>query len=210
MIRTFRDARTERLWNRQRVREFEKIAAVALRRLTALDGAQVLTDLLIPPGNRLEPLQGDRQGQRSIRINDQYRICFTWREDRAHDVEITKHYKKEVEAAAGPSRRDLEGNVGRSRPQHEPPGSGDPRSCEPHQRNCLRGPSHHRRNCSPPRTLLRNHTRLLDEHAGTVRPRNRARRMGIPHSIRSTAAKCRLALHSLPEPPRYPKRLWAK
>ena len=93
MIRTFRDARTERLWNRERVREFENIAAVALRRLTALDSARVLTDLLIPPGNRLEALQRDRQGQHSIRINNQYRICFTWKEENTHDVEITKHYQ---------------------------------------------------------------------------------------------------------------------
>jgi proteic killer suppression protein len=75
------------------VKEFENIANVALRRLTALDGAQALTDLLIPPGNRLEALQGDRPGQHSIRINDQYRICFTWKEESAHDVEITKHYQ---------------------------------------------------------------------------------------------------------------------
>ena len=66
---------------------------MALRRLTALDSAQALTDLLIPPGNRLEALQGNRQGQHSIRINSQYRICFTWTEENAHDVEITKHYE---------------------------------------------------------------------------------------------------------------------
>ncbi len=91
MIRTFRCTRTGRLWKRERVKEFENIATVALRRLTALDGAQALTDLLIPPGNRLEAPQGDREGQHSIRINDQYRICFTWKEQNAHDVEITKH-----------------------------------------------------------------------------------------------------------------------
>ena len=78
---------------RERVREFESIAAVALRRLTALDSAQALTDLLIPPGNRLEALQGDRQGKYSIRINDQYRVCFTWKEENAYDVEITRHYQ---------------------------------------------------------------------------------------------------------------------
>ena len=64
-----------------------------MRRLTALDSATALTDLLIPPGNRLEALQGDRQGQHSLRINDQYRICFTWKEEHAHDVEISKHYR---------------------------------------------------------------------------------------------------------------------
>ena len=93
MIRTFHGRGTERLWKRERVKEFENIAAVALRRLTALDSAQTLTDLLIPPGNRLETLLGDRQGQHSIRINDQYRICFTWKEENAYDVEITKHYQ---------------------------------------------------------------------------------------------------------------------
>jgi proteic killer suppression protein len=59
----------------------------------ALDSAQALTDLLIPPSNRLEALSGERQGQHSIRINDQYRICFTWREGHAENVEITKHYR---------------------------------------------------------------------------------------------------------------------
>jgi toxin HigB-1 len=91
VIRNFRNRETERLWNRERIREYESIAAMALRRLTTLDSAQTLTDLLIPPGNRLEALRGDRQGQHSIRINNQYRICFTWKEENAYDVEITKH-----------------------------------------------------------------------------------------------------------------------
>ena len=69
------------------------IESVALRRLTALDSANVLSDLLIPPGNRLEALQEDRRGQHSVRINDQYRMCFTWKEETANDVEITKHYR---------------------------------------------------------------------------------------------------------------------
>lgn len=93
VIRTFQCKKTERLWNRERVKEFENIAVVALRRLTALDSAQTLTDLLIPPGNCLEALQGDLKGRHSIRINVQYRICFTWKEENAHDVEITKHYQ---------------------------------------------------------------------------------------------------------------------
>jgi proteic killer suppression protein len=75
------------------VKEFAHIAAVGLRRLVALDSAQTVTDLPIPPGNQLEALGGDRKGQHSIRINDQYRICFTWREGNAEDVEITKHYQ---------------------------------------------------------------------------------------------------------------------
>ena len=93
MIRTFQCKKTERLWNRERVKEFESIATMALRRLTALDSAQTLTDLLIPPGNRLEALHGDRERQHSIRINDQFRICFTWKEGHAEDVEISKHYE---------------------------------------------------------------------------------------------------------------------
>jgi len=92
VIRTFQSRETERLWKRERVKGLERIAQAALRRLTALDSAQTLTDLSIPPGNRLEALEGDRQGQHSIRINDQYRICFTWKDENAYDVEITKHY----------------------------------------------------------------------------------------------------------------------
>ena len=93
MIRTFSCKKTERLFNRERVREFVNIAGVARRRLLALNNALALTDLRIPPSNRLEALREDRQGQHSIRINDQYRICFTWKEDGPHDVEITKHYR---------------------------------------------------------------------------------------------------------------------
>lgn len=91
MIRSFRCKKTERLCRRQRVREFESIEKVARRRLVALDSAEELTDLLIPPGNRLEALSGDRKGQHSIRINDQYRICFLWKDGHAEEVEITKH-----------------------------------------------------------------------------------------------------------------------
>lgn len=93
MIRIFRCKKTERLHRRERVKEFESIEQVARRRLVALDSAEELTDLLIPPGNRLEALSGDRKGQHSIRINDQYRICFPWKEGHAEGVEITKHYR---------------------------------------------------------------------------------------------------------------------
>jgi len=93
VIRSFRDKKTERLFDREPAKEFANIASVALRRLVALDSAHALTDLLIPPSNRLEPLRGEREGQHSIRINDQYRICFTWREGNAENVEITKHYR---------------------------------------------------------------------------------------------------------------------
>lgn len=93
VIRTFQCKKTERLFRRERAKEFASIATVALRRLVALDSAQSLSDLLIPPSNRLEALAGDRQGQHSIRINDQYRICFMWRNGNAENVEITKHYR---------------------------------------------------------------------------------------------------------------------
>ena len=93
MIRTFANKKTERLFKREAVKELAHIASAAQRRLFTLNNARVLTDLLIPPGNRLEALQGDRAGQHSIRINDQYRVCFTWKEDGPYDVEITKHYR---------------------------------------------------------------------------------------------------------------------
>lgn len=93
MIRSFRNRETERLFRRESVGQFAAVEAVALRRLTALHSAQRLSDLLIPPGNRLEALRGDRAGQHSIRINDQYRVCFSWRDGHAEDVEITNHYR---------------------------------------------------------------------------------------------------------------------
>jgi proteic killer suppression protein len=93
VIRSFRCKKTERLFRREHVKEFANIASVALRRLAALDAAQAVTDLLIPPSNRLEVLTGDRKGQYSIRINDQYRICFTFHEGHAENAEITKHYR---------------------------------------------------------------------------------------------------------------------
>ena len=93
MIRSFACAQTKRLFDREQVAEFVNIESVARRRLLALNNAVVVFDLRIPPGNRLEALSGARQGQWSIRINDQYRICFTWKEDGPHDVEITKHYR---------------------------------------------------------------------------------------------------------------------
>jgi len=81
------------LFNREAIKEFARIASAAQRRMFTLNNARVLPDLLIPPGNRLEALKGDREGQHSIRINDQYRVCFTWKKDVPHDVEITKHYR---------------------------------------------------------------------------------------------------------------------
>ncbi|MBX3335907.1 MAG: type II toxin-antitoxin system RelE/ParE family toxin [Nitrospira sp.] len=92
MIRSFRDKKTERLFAGESVREFSGIRHVAERKLVMLDSATDLEDLLAPPGNRLEKLKGNRTGQHSIRINDQWRICFRWMADGPHDVEITDYH----------------------------------------------------------------------------------------------------------------------
>ena len=83
---------TQRLFERQRVPRFVQIETVARRRLEQLNAAATLGFLRAPPGNRLEALRGDRTGQHSIRINDQWRICFLWKEDGAHDVEIVDYH----------------------------------------------------------------------------------------------------------------------
>jgi proteic killer suppression protein len=93
VIRTFGDLHTQRLFDRRFVKRLAHLADVALRRLAALDAAKRLSDLRVPPSNRLEALTGDRRGQHSLRINDQYRVCFRWNEGNAYDVEITKHYR---------------------------------------------------------------------------------------------------------------------
>jgi toxin HigB-1 len=92
VIKTFRCKDTERLHERERVRRFVAIERVAQRKLRQLDSAVVLTDLASPAGNRLEALTGDRQGQRNIRINDQWRLCFRWHEGDAYDVEIVDYH----------------------------------------------------------------------------------------------------------------------
>ena len=92
MIQTFRDRDTEAFFNGRRVRRFQSVAAQAERRLQILDSAPSLADLAGLPSNRLEALFGDRRGQHSIRINDQWRVCFVWREDGAHDVEIVDYH----------------------------------------------------------------------------------------------------------------------
>jgi len=92
MIRSFRSAETERIFHDEPVRRFAAIERQARRRLLLLNTAQSLADLRTPPGNRLEALRGDRQGQHSIRINDQWRICFVWRADGPHDVEIVDYH----------------------------------------------------------------------------------------------------------------------
>ena len=92
MIQSFRDKDTEALYHGQRVRRFEAVQAQAERRLQILDSATSLVDLAGLPSNRLEALHGDRQGQHSIRINDQWRVCFVWREDGPHEVEIVDYH----------------------------------------------------------------------------------------------------------------------
>jgi proteic killer suppression protein len=76
----------------RRVARFVNIETVARRKLRQLESAGRLDDLRVPPGNRLEPLKGDRAGQHSIRINDQYRVCFRWTSGGAEDVEIVDHH----------------------------------------------------------------------------------------------------------------------
>lgn len=92
MIRSFRCKDTERLFQREFVRRFKAIEAVARRKLEMIEAAQTLQDLKVPPGNRLEALKGDRKGQHSIRVNDRCRICFVWREGAAENVEIVDYH----------------------------------------------------------------------------------------------------------------------
>ena len=91
MIKSFKSAETEKLWRSGKARRFTNMRKAAFRKLQMLHAAHVLDDLKAPPGNRLEPLKGDRKGQHSIRINDQYRICFIW-DGGTHDVEIVDYH----------------------------------------------------------------------------------------------------------------------
>jgi proteic killer suppression protein len=93
VIRGFADRDTERLWAREPVRRFPpSLRRTMLRKLGHVDAAVRLDDLRLPPGNRLEKLRGDRAGQHSIRINDQWRICFRWLDGHAHAVEIVDYH----------------------------------------------------------------------------------------------------------------------
>jgi proteic killer suppression protein len=91
MIRGFADADTEAFFLGEPPKRFGGIAKVARRKLDMIDGASRVTDLQAPPGNRLEKLKGDRAGQHSIRVNDQWRICFSWRDGDAYEVEIVDY-----------------------------------------------------------------------------------------------------------------------
>lgn len=93
MIKSFADRDTERLFGREPVRRFPaELHRVMLRKLVALDAAEALDDLRVPPGNRLEKLKKDRVGQHSIRVNDQWRICFRWRDGAAFEVELVDYH----------------------------------------------------------------------------------------------------------------------
>jgi proteic killer suppression protein len=92
MIRSFRSRETERLFRLERVARWISIERPALRKLKQFDLAETLGDMRAPPGNRLEALSGNRAGQWSVRINDQYRLCFRWGDDGPHDVEIVDYH----------------------------------------------------------------------------------------------------------------------
>ena len=92
MIKSFRCKETERLFKDLPTRRFQSIERGARRKLEMLEAAERLSDLKAPPGNRLEALGGKRTGQHSIRINDQWRICFRWKDGGAHDVEIVDYH----------------------------------------------------------------------------------------------------------------------
>jgi proteic killer suppression protein len=92
VIKSFRSAEAEALFGDQAVARFRAIERPARRKLLYLSQARSLQDLLVPPGNRLEALKGDRKGQHSIRINDQWRICFRWLDGHAYDVDIVDYH----------------------------------------------------------------------------------------------------------------------
>ena len=92
MIRSFRGRDSEALFNDVAVRRLQAVERQARRKLLYLHRARTLGDLNAPPGNRLEALKGERRGQFSIRINDQWRICFTWRDGDAHEVEVVDYH----------------------------------------------------------------------------------------------------------------------
>jgi proteic killer suppression protein len=93
VIKSFGDPDTQRVFERQRVRRWSlQLQRAALRKLLILDAAEDLGDLRVPRGNRLEKLSGDRAGQYSIRVNDQWRVCFEWRQRDAYEVEIADYH----------------------------------------------------------------------------------------------------------------------
>ena len=93
VIRSFADKATERLWHREKVPSIDpRVQKAAIRKLAQINAARFLDSLRVPPGNRLESLKGNRVGQHSIRVNDKWRICFTWAEGGAEDVELVDYH----------------------------------------------------------------------------------------------------------------------
>ena len=93
MIKSFKDKETEKIYNQHFSKKLPNaIQKIALRKLMMIDNAETLQDLLVPPANKLEVLKGDRKGQHSIRINDQYRVCFKFKDGDFYDVEITDYH----------------------------------------------------------------------------------------------------------------------
>lgn len=93
MIRSFGNRETERIWDEQFVKAIDrKVQRATLRKLELIHAAVVVEDLRIPPGNRLERLKGDRKGRHSIRVNDQWRICFVWKDGGADNVELIDYH----------------------------------------------------------------------------------------------------------------------
>ena len=92
MIKGFKDKDAEELYNSGHNIKYKAFERIALRKFDMIEAASKLIDLKTLPGNRLEPLHGDRIGQHSIRINDQFRICFVWKDDGAHDIEIVDYH----------------------------------------------------------------------------------------------------------------------
>jgi proteic killer suppression protein len=93
VIQSFADEQTKKVWEREHVRRFgPDLQRAAQKKLRLLSAAEVLTDLRVPPGNRLEKLSGDREGQHSIRINDRYRICFVWTAAGPAEVQIVDYH----------------------------------------------------------------------------------------------------------------------